>query len=155
MAIEEVRRMLKDRYQIQSPAYQPDSGLAGLLARSAALDYIVTCRFHGVVLAHMLNKPVLALAHHPKVSTAMADLGLSEYCFDIADFTVDQLSDAFARMISHSAEIKQTMELKLADYLLRLNAQYDELFPPVRRVMAEGAFERSAEVVGRVGSVSL
>jgi polysaccharide pyruvyl transferase WcaK-like protein len=78
-ALDDLRITLRDRYQIVLPPYQPDSTLHELLTRTAALDYVVTCRFHGVVLAHMLNKPVLAVAHHPKVTTIMAELGLSQY----------------------------------------------------------------------------
>ncbi len=129
-AVEDLRIMLRDSFQIQLPAYQPDRTLAELLARTEALDYVVTCRFHGVVLAHLLNKPVLALAHHPKVTTIMDDLGLSEYCFDIATFDSNRLLNAFATMVSHSAEIKIKMETSLAVYRTKLKAQYDELFPP-------------------------
>jgi polysaccharide pyruvyl transferase WcaK-like protein len=42
------------------------------------MDYVVTCRLHGVIFAHLLNKPVLTIAHHPKVTELMAALGLSE-----------------------------------------------------------------------------
>src|SRR6202034_1929982 len=111
------------------PPYQPDRDLAKLLARTAALDYVVTCRFHGVVLAHLLNKPMLGVAHHPKVSTAMADIGLADYCFDIATFETNQLSDAFASLVSHRDEIKRQMEVSLAAYRAQLTNQFDELFP--------------------------
>src|SRR5262249_23095448 len=57
-----------------------------LLTAMAAMDYVVTCRFHGVVFAHLLNKPVIAIAHHPKVGDLMTDLGLSKYCMDIRNF---------------------------------------------------------------------
>lgn len=138
-AIRDVHAVLRDRHQIELPGYRADNTVAELLTRTAALDYVVTCRFHGVVLAHILNKPVLALAHHPKVSTLMADLGLSQYCCDIATFDVDWLTDAFASMVYHTADIQQTMEANLALYREKLTAQYDEVFPPMRgklRVLA-------------------
>jgi len=62
---------------IDTPPYEPVDSVDGPLSRMAAMDYIVTCRFHGVVLAHILNKPVLAISHHPKVTDLMAALGLS------------------------------------------------------------------------------
>ncbi len=130
-AIEDLHRVLRDRYQIQLPPYRPDRTLAELLARTGTMDYILTCRFHGVVFAHLLNKPVLAIAHHVKVTTAMAEIGLSEYCFEIATFDPNQLTDAFVSMVSHSVEIKQKMAASLAGYRARLITQYDELFPPV------------------------
>jgi polysaccharide pyruvyl transferase WcaK-like protein len=129
-AIEDIRKVLRDDYQIELPPYQPDHDLAQLLARTAALDYVVTCRFHGVVLAHLFNKPILGVAHHPKVSTAMASIGLADYCFDIATFDANQLADAFASLVSHSDEIKRELVISLAVYRAQLTNQFDELFPP-------------------------
>jgi len=40
------------------------------------MDYVVTCRFHGVIFVHLLNKPILAVARHPKVAELMAGLEL-------------------------------------------------------------------------------
>jgi polysaccharide pyruvyl transferase WcaK-like protein len=135
-AVEDLRILLRRQYNLYLSPNREDRTVNELLARYAALEYVVTCRFHGVVFAHILNKPVLAVAHHPKVITAMADLGLSEYCFNIADFRVDQLSNAFFSMVRNRAEIKRTMKVKLAEYRAHLDAQYDELFLPSRREFA-------------------
>jgi len=43
------------------------------------MDYVVTCRFHGMIFAHLLNKPILAVARHPKVTELMAGLELFGY----------------------------------------------------------------------------
>jgi polysaccharide pyruvyl transferase WcaK-like protein len=145
-AIEDLRKVLRDHYQIELPPYQPDHNLAQLLARTAALDYVVTCRFHGVVFAHLLNKPMLGVAHHPKVSTAMASIGLADYCFDIATFDASQLSDAFASLVSRSDEIKQQLETSLAVYRAQLTSQFDELFPPAQvRVQVSAPRQNSGD----------
>ena len=52
------------------------------------MDYVVTCRFHGMIFAHLLNKPILAVARHPKVTELMAGLELFGYCADIGDFNM-------------------------------------------------------------------
>jgi polysaccharide pyruvyl transferase WcaK-like protein len=103
-----------------------------------------------VVLAHLLNKPVIALAHHPKVTAAMADLGLSEYCFDIANFSVNQLTDAFDSMVSRNVEIKKRMEASLKGFRAQLSAQFDELFPPDQTEMTGLALFEEAREVGRI-----
>jgi polysaccharide pyruvyl transferase WcaK-like protein len=149
-AIEDVRILLLERYQIQLPSYQTDGSLYKLLSRTAGFDYVVTCRFHGVVLAHMLNKPVLALAHHRKVTTVMADLGLSEYCFNIADFSVNQITEAFDSMVSRSTEIKERMAASLGGYREQLRAQFDELFPPAYQSLAGHTPLEEIEEVGRI-----
>ncbi len=104
-----------------------------LLLNMSTMDYVVTCRFHGVVFAHMLTKPILAIAHHPKVSALMKDIGLSEYCVDIRDFEPDVLAHKFASLVRNSDDIRQRMADKLACYKQDLSAQFDELFPEEMR----------------------
>jgi polysaccharide pyruvyl transferase WcaK-like protein len=101
----------------------------------SAMDYVVTCRFHGVVFAHLLNKPVLAIAHHPKVTNLMKDLGLSKYCVDdIRAFDGNVLIETFQSMVSNTAEIKSHMAATLANYKSQLITQFDGLFPPYKRL---------------------
>ena len=103
-----------------------------LLRAISLMDYVVTCRFHGVIFAHLLNKPVLALAHHPKVSTLMADLGLQEYCLDIRTCDADALQKTFISLVKNKDEIKSRMAERLACYQEQLSTQFDALFPPGR-----------------------
>jgi polysaccharide pyruvyl transferase WcaK-like protein len=99
-----------------------------LLSRIQAMDYVVTCRFHGVVFAHLLNKPVLALSHHPKVSTLMTDLGLERYCLDIRKCDVNMLQDTFLSLVGNRDEIKGRMADKAACYKRTVLTQFDQLF---------------------------
>jgi len=99
-----------------------------LLATIWRMDYVVTCRFHGVIFAHLLNKPVLAIAHHPKVTELMADLELANCCVDIRDFDVSLLAERFASMVDNAEEIKLRMATKLTRNRQLLRYQFDELF---------------------------
>ena len=67
LAMEDLRVALLSRHGITSSKYsvnQPVKSAHDLLATMSGMDYVVTCRFHGVVFAHLLNKPILAIAHH-------------------------------------------------------------------------------------------
>jgi polysaccharide pyruvyl transferase WcaK-like protein len=99
-----------------------------LLATMAGMDYVVTCRFHGVIFAHLLNKPVLAIAHHPKVAELMAGLELSSYCVDIQNFDENLLADRFASIVNNAEEIKSSMAARLTRNRQMLKSQFDELF---------------------------
>jgi polysaccharide pyruvyl transferase WcaK-like protein len=101
-----------------------------LLSQMSTMDYVITCRFHGVIFAHLMNIPVIALSHHPKVSTLMADLGLSEYCIDIDTFDVEQLTATFTRLVADRVAIKVRMAEKAAFYKSALTTQFDQLFSP-------------------------
>ena len=102
---------------------------AELLTNMSSMDYVVTSRFHGVVFAHMLNIPVLAISDHPTVSRLMSDLGLSDYCVDIEKCEVNVLVGRFLSLVSHRDEIKRRMASKLTSYKEEISSQFDELFP--------------------------
>jgi polysaccharide pyruvyl transferase WcaK-like protein len=106
------------------------NGIESLLSKMSTMDYIVTCRFHGVVFAHLMNIPVLAISHHSKVATLMHDIGLSDYCLDINTFDLDQLKDTFTRLVTNAAEVKERMAERAAHYRKELDFQFDSLFPP-------------------------
>ena len=129
-AIEDLRRVLRNQHDVSMPPYKPVDSVDNLLAKLAAMDYVVTCRFHGVVLAHMLNKPVLAIAHHPKVADLMDALGLAQYCVDIRTFEPAILTETFASLVDHAIEVKGSMGASLQAYRSKLAAHFDGLFPP-------------------------
>lgn len=104
-------------------------GIDELLSKMQSMDYIVTCRFHGVVFAHLLNKPVLALSHHVKVSTLMNELGLAKYCVDIRKCDVNTLQETFLSLVANQDEIRSRMADKAACYRRTLLTQFDQLFP--------------------------
>jgi polysaccharide pyruvyl transferase WcaK-like protein len=100
-----------------------------LLSKMSLMDYVVTCRFHGVVFAHLLNKPILALSHHSKVATLMNDIGLSEYCVDMDSFEADSLLNTFRLLVANGESIKGRLAAALARYRGELASQFDDLFP--------------------------
>ncbi len=99
-----------------------------LVATMSAVDFVVTCRFHGVVFAQLLNKPVMALSHHPKVATLMADFGMSEYCLDIRKSDAQLLTSTFARLVANQDEIRARMAAKVAESRQLLADQFDAMF---------------------------
>jgi len=108
--------------------HEPIAAIEEMLSQMSSMEYVVTCRFHGVVFAHLLNIPVLAISHHPKVATLMNDLGLSEYCVDISTFDFDQLTSTFNRLVENRDDIKARMAKKVTCYQRQLEAQFDQLF---------------------------
>jgi polysaccharide pyruvyl transferase WcaK-like protein len=131
LAIEDLQMALLGRHGVASTQYsvkQSAQSVHDLLATMSGMDYVVTCRFHGVIFAHLTNKPVLAIAHHPKVKDLMTDLELSSYCVDIRNFDHKLLTEKFASMVANTDEIKRRMAESLTRNRLRLKSQFDELF---------------------------
>jgi polysaccharide pyruvyl transferase WcaK-like protein len=132
LAIEDLQIALRKHEDATTSQYVINdsvNSIEELLSAMCAMDYVVTCRFHGVVFAHLLNKPVLAISHHPKVMTLMKDLGLSKYCVDIREFDLNLLTGTFASLVSNSDEIKRRMAERLSCYKSELKNQFDDLFP--------------------------
>ena len=73
------------------------------MTNMSSMDYVVTSRFHGVVFAHLLNKPVLAISDHHCVRNLIDNLGLSPYCLSLVDSGSDDLHNAFLSMVDAGA----------------------------------------------------
>ena len=131
LAIKDLQNTLLNTHGIRAPQCGVNHSVRlvrDLFATMSEMDYVVTCRFHGVIFAHLLNKPVLAISHHPKVTELMADLDLSSYCVDIRDFDVSLLADRFASMVINAEEIKSRMGASLMRNRQLLRSQFNELF---------------------------
>jgi polysaccharide pyruvyl transferase WcaK-like protein len=132
LAIENLETAIRKRRNgtaIASSSSYAVRSLDDLLSAMAAMDYVVTCRFHGIIFAHLLNKPVLAISPHPKVKTLMKDLDLAGYCVDAGECDLNRLTDAFAALVSNADAIRSRMADRLSSYRSQLAVQFDELFP--------------------------
>lgn len=103
-----------------------------LMTNMSCLDYVVTSRFHGVVFAHLLNKPVLAISDHQCVRNLMDNLGLSQYYLSTVDCHSDDLRNTFLSMIDAGTEIGRGMAVKLAAIKVEVSGQLNALFPSDR-----------------------
>jgi len=100
------------------------------LAAISRVDCSVTCRFHGVIFASLLDVPSIALAPHHKVTTLMADMNLSKYCVDIANFTAADLTARVDDLVAHMDDVKAQIRGELAKRRSILDLQFDSLFRP-------------------------
>lgn len=98
-----------------------------LLSCLTKVDYVVASRLHGILLAHLMAKPVLAISYDRKVDTYMQDLGFFRYRFDIYDFDVDSLGKAFDGMVNDVPAIEEGLKKIGTEYSSLLNKQYDKL----------------------------
>lgn len=107
---------------------QPVAGISDLLASLSHLDCYVTCRFHGVVFASLLNVPTLAVSPHPKVTTLMEDMELSDYCVDISKCDAEDLVARFDRLIANMDGVRARIGRHVARFQSQLSSQFDSLF---------------------------
>jgi polysaccharide pyruvyl transferase WcaK-like protein len=107
---------------------EPIASSKDLLSQLAATDFVVATRFHNVLLALLLNKPSIAISFHPKCSSLMDQLDLSEYCQDIKLLKGEWLIDRFCGVEKNAERLRRKIQEKTGEYRLALDEQYELIF---------------------------
>jgi polysaccharide pyruvyl transferase WcaK-like protein len=117
---------------------EPACSVADLLLQLAGTDLVVASRFHNVLLALMLSKPVVAISFHEKVDSLMSALGLSAFCQDIEHVDVGKLIAQFTALEENTESLKLQIERKIEAYRRVLDKQYEDIFkePRVHELVA-------------------
>lgn len=100
-----------------------------LLCQLAATDIVISPRFHNLVLALMLNKPVLALSDHQKLDSLMTGLGLADYCVPLRNLAMDTLIRQFVELERNAEKLKPYIKRKVGQYREALDQEYFAIFP--------------------------
>jgi polysaccharide pyruvyl transferase WcaK-like protein len=77
------------------------------------LDMVVSSRLHGVLLAIVAGRPVLALSHERKVRALMNDAGVPSYCADLSGASSPEITGRLAELSTQLDECGR----QLADYV--------------------------------------
>jgi polysaccharide pyruvyl transferase WcaK-like protein len=119
--------MNKDGQIVSEPVFT----VKQLLSQIAAVDFLVTSRFHNVVLALMLDKPVVCLSDHRKLDSLMTDIGLTEYCLPLANLDFDDLIERLVKLEKNAAALRPYIKQKTEEYRRTLDEQYSLIFESV------------------------
>lgn len=98
-----------------------------LFRQLAQVDILVASRFHNVLCALMLERPVISIGYHRKNLDLMAELGLEAYCQHIEDFTFEKLVEQFNTCLDNSRQISELIRSQLVQYQTLLDEQYQNL----------------------------
>ena len=107
---------------------EPARSVDELLSQLAETDVVIASRFHNVLLALMLGKPVVAISFHEKVNSLMSEIGMSEFLQDIQNVDVAKLIDQLGTLEENVETIKCALEQKLELYRRNLEEQYKYIF---------------------------
>lgn len=131
MVIEEFKSALEERlgaYDQERVLEQPIESVEDVLAELAATDVVVATRFHNVLLAMLLEKPVIAISFHHKCSSLMNEMSLSEYCHEIDQMDADMLIRQFQQLEKNREAVKRTIARGVSRARAALDDQYELLF---------------------------
>jgi polysaccharide pyruvyl transferase WcaK-like protein len=115
-------------YDEESVVDEPALSVEQLLRQIAATDFVVATRFHNVVLALVLNKPVVAISFHQKCASLMSDMGLAEYCHDINHMNAGRLIEQFQGLERNADQLKHAVRLRVEQLRKALDEQYKVIF---------------------------
>ena len=106
---------------ITNPPITSSEDLLELLSRA---DFIISPRFHNLVLGIMLNKPVISISYDPKSDSLLKGCGLAEYCQSIEDIELERLIAQFIKLESQADHLCAELRQKTEEYRSLLNEQY-------------------------------
>lgn len=102
-----------------------------LLRQLREADTVVSPRFHNLVLALMLDKPIIALADLPKVTALLADLGLSHFCLPLEGLGIEDLSGRFVQLENDAASLKSSVRELVEKYRHSVDEQCGNVYATV------------------------
>lgn len=109
-------------------ADDPAECVGQLLSQLAATDLVVATRFHNILFALLLEKPVISISFHHKCSSLMREMGLSEYCHDINELSGHGLIESFHALENDAEKLKLTIRTKVRGSRMALDEQYNLIF---------------------------
>ena len=110
---------------------QPALSVEQLLPQIAATDIVVATRFHNVLMALLLNKPVISISFHHKCASLMSQMGLAEYCNDINCLDAGRLIEQFQDVERNAEQLKPVIRQKVEQFRKALDEQYSLIFKSV------------------------
>ena len=109
IALNDFKALLKKslgQYDEKRVIDEPALSVEHLLPQIAATDLVVATRFHNILLALVLNKPVISISFHHKCASLMSQMGLVEYCHDINDMNAERLIEQFQNVETNAVKLK-------------------------------------------------
>jgi polysaccharide pyruvyl transferase WcaK-like protein len=117
---------------------EPVDSVEQLVSQLAATDIVVATRFHNVLLALLLNKPVISISFHSKCSSLMSSIGLSEYCHDINHLSAGELIQQFCDIEKDAAKLELFIRQRTEEFRRELDEQYGAIFKEGLREPCDG-----------------
>ncbi len=106
---------------------EPVASFAELTRAMAPVGIVVATRYHNVICALKLAKPVISLGYAPKNIALMADMELPEFCQDATSLDIDLLIKQFTELESRSAQLRRGITERSTTNAQLLDGQFAEL----------------------------
>jgi polysaccharide pyruvyl transferase WcaK-like protein len=104
----------------------PARDLHQLMNQIGDVEVVIGARYHNIVSALRLAKPVLALSYAPKAQQVMEQFGLSTFSHPINGIDLPRLKDQFGELYRQRAEVGRQLRTQVAKAESELEAQREQ-----------------------------
>lgn len=118
-----------------------------LFACLAPCPSIVASRLHGVMLSHLINKPVVAISFDRKVDVHLQQFGQSRFGLDIRHVSREQIEERFAELEERAPAIKEELRARATSCSGLVHGQFDRILAIATRQERAGADMSSAKAL--------
>jgi polysaccharide pyruvyl transferase WcaK-like protein len=124
--IEKLLSQYQDRVKLQVEVPHMNT-VEDLITCLSDADIVVASRYHGVLLASLLRRPILSLSYERKVRKLMTDLDLGEFCLDIEQADTENLAVMFTKIEARRKSISIELDSRVRHETNAVLAQFDRI----------------------------
>lgn len=99
-----------------------------LMQQIAEADFIVSPRFHNLLIGLMLDIPGVSISYDPKNDALLDGFGMNRYHQALSEVDLQKLKDQFSGLESHANELKPIIRKRVNEYREKLEQQYELIF---------------------------
>jgi polysaccharide pyruvyl transferase WcaK-like protein len=103
---------------------EPAQTVDDLLHQLAQADLVVATRFHNVLLALLLQKPVISISYNQKNDDLLRAAGLGAFCQPLLQLDVERLYQQFLQLQAEAPSIRDHLAAYNAEQRRLLDEQY-------------------------------
>lgn len=111
--------------RIVSPEFD---SVQDVLREISRTDIIVASRFHNLVFALLMGRPVVSLGYSAKFEALMKEMKMELYCQSVEDLDVDRLRVQLDDLATNHAAAVNFISTKVVEYRQQLERIYDSTF---------------------------
>ena len=107
--------------------FAPVESMVELLVQIGRTDLVVATRYHNLVGALMMGRPVISIGYADKNADLMKDVGLGAYCHHVDTFSPDVVLDDLDQLLAQWDQLAPVVERRVADYGRQVDAQFESV----------------------------
>jgi len=143
--IEDLKALIQSEMGSDTPSLVERSvkSVDDLASALGETDIVVAGRFHGILLAYRMNRPVIGIGNHHKMSDLMRSMGQARYSLDADAVTRDLLVDRFTHLVAERDATCGQIAAREAEFRNALERQYADVLhcalPVVHSLRSQGS----------------